>query len=139
MSYLIVIGEGRLVHDPKLEQVKNGTDICNVNMAFSLGWGTNKYVTYIQLTIWGKQAKFVCDNFSKGDGLLVEASLKQDRWVCKQSGDRKSKHRLEARQVQFPIPKLKSSTGNPQQDPEDSSDSGPDWPTEYDSPDKIPF
>ena len=89
-------------------------------IASDSGWGDNKKTCFIDVTVWGKQAEFVAQNFSKGDGIFIEGRLDFDRWKDKNSGDMRSKHRITVERVTFPVGNRKK-TGLSDTPPADSS------------------
>lgn len=132
MSYNKTISEGRITRELKLEKTKTGTPFCNFDLAMDSGFGKNKRTTFITVTVWGKQAEFVSKYFEKGHGILVEGRIDQDIWKDKNTGEKKSRHRITAERVQFPLSNKNQKTVDPTDEEEaqtNYSDTSPGWPT----------
>lgn len=131
-SFNRFIAMGRLSKNPVLEE-KKGKQLCNFDIAIDDGFGKYKKTTYITVTCWGKQAVFVSEHFIKGAGIFVEGRLTQDRWLDKDSGKNRTRHRITAERVNFPTGTKKNDYNNDQGDeePECLDDLNTGWETEY--------
>jgi len=74
---------GRLTRDPELKNV--GTNnVATVSVAytekFKVGNETKEWTSYLDAKIWGKTAINFAEYHSKGSLVLLEGSLKQERW-----------------------------------------------------------
>lgn len=105
MPYLNkVILVGNLTRDPEMKQLPDKS-LCKFSLAMNRNFkdaaGEKKQeTTYVDVTVWGKQAE-ACKNYlSKGSCVMVEGSLKQDSWTT-EAGEKRSKHEVNATQVQF--------------------------------------
>lgn len=104
---------GRLTKDPEIKKV-NGRDgetsVCN----FSLAVGESKdEVSFFEITCWGKIADNVDKYCFKGNRVLVNGRLKQDRW--EDNGNKRSKVKINNAMVHFLTPKPKD--GDSSQEP----------------------
>ena len=84
-NYNRVILCGHVCRQPEKRVTQNGTTTCDnalaVNEHIKATDGTKiDDVNYIDLTFWGKTAETFCQYVHKGDAILVEGKLKQDRW-----------------------------------------------------------
>lgn len=84
-NYNRVILCGHVCREPEKRVTQNGTTTCDnalaVNEHIKATDGTKiDDVNYIDLTFWGKTAETFCQYVNKGDTILVEGKLKQDRW-----------------------------------------------------------
>lgn len=91
---------GRLTRDPS--QRPGGP--VNFGMASSRYYKNKagerqEETTFIDVDIWDKAGEYVRDNMAKGDPVLVEERIKQDRWEAP-DGSTKSQHRIAAMRVQ---------------------------------------
>lgn len=138
MSYNKVIGMGRLTRDPDLRTIPSGTPVCEFGLAMDSGWGDNKKTCFIDVTVWGKQAEFVSKYFKKGDGIHLEGRLDFDSWEDKNGGGKRSKHRITAERVTFPVGAGKggNATAAPSSTGMDTAPSG--WNSQQEI-DEIPF
>ncbi len=135
MSYNKVIMMGRLTRDPDLRTIPSGTPVCEFGIAADSGWGDNKKTCFIDVTVWGKQAEFVAKYFNKGDGIHLEGRLDFDRWEDKNGGGKRSKHRVTAERVTFPVGANKHNKNN---QPQGHTDTPSGWNSQQEI-DEIPF
>jgi single-strand DNA-binding protein len=99
MSYNKVIMMGRLTRDVEMRDLASGTKVAEFGLAVDSGFGENKKVTFIDVTVWSKQAEFVAKFFKKGEPIHVEGRLDLDTW--EKDGQKRSKHKLTAERVSF--------------------------------------
>ena len=91
-----VIIAGRLTRDPELKYVGSGRAVCRVSIANSRFYkgkdGERREDTsFIDVTLWDKQAEWVGEKLKKGRPVLVEGRLKSDSWEDKASGQKRTK------------------------------------------------
>lgn len=97
---------GRLTFDPELRRTPSGTAVSELRMATSRSWagrdGERREETlYIDVTVWDRQAETCCQYLRKGSSIHVEGSLRMDTWDDKNTGEKRSKIRVQADRVQF--------------------------------------
>lgn len=96
---------GRLTADPELRRISSGTAVTELRMATSRSWKKDdewqKETLYIDVVVWGAQAERCCDQLRKGSSVFVEGYLKMDTWDDKNTGEKRSKIRVQADRVQF--------------------------------------
>jgi single-strand DNA-binding protein len=51
-------------------------------------------VTFVDVTVWGRQAEIAGEYLSKGRSVLIEGRLQLDQWEDKDSGQKRSKLRV---------------------------------------------
>lgn len=105
-SFNKVIIMGNLTRTPELRSTPGGQQVADITLACNETWndaGGNKQerVTFVDITLWGKQAENVCRWKKQGEALLVEGKLQQDKWVDKESGKNRSKLKVQALSVTF--------------------------------------
>tara|TARA_R100001129_G_scaffold180549_1_gene158716 strand:- start:457 stop:855 length:399 start_codon:yes stop_codon:yes gene_type:complete len=93
-SFNKVILLGNLVADVEARTVGNEKTVADATIAVNDGFGENQEVSYIDMTLWERDAKFASQYLSKGAQVLVEGRLKQDRWQDKETGKTRSKIKL---------------------------------------------
>lgn len=127
---------GRVCRDAELRYTASGAAICTVSIA------TNKRVkkgdqwedatSFIDLTLWGKQAEGINKYLTKGQQVAVHFSLEQQRW--EKDGQKHSKLALCVEDIQLLGGKRDADALR--QDPKRASgEAGPSGPCE----DDIPF
>jgi single-strand DNA-binding protein len=97
---------GRLTFDPELRRTPNGTGVAELRLATTRSWsgrdGERKEETlYVDVTVWDRQAENCCQYLRKGSAIHVEGSLRMDVWEDKNTGEKRSKIRVQADRVQF--------------------------------------
>jgi single-strand DNA-binding protein len=97
---------GRLTFDPELRRTPGGSAVTDLRLATSRSWagrdGERKEETlYIDVTVWERQAETCCQYLRKGSGVHVEGYLKMETWDDKNTGEKRSKVKVQAERVQF--------------------------------------
>ena len=97
---------GRLTFDPELRRTPSGSAVTELRLATSRSWagrdGERKEETlFIDVTVWDRQAETCCQYLKKGRAVHVEGYLKMDSWEDKNTGEKRSKVKVQAERVQF--------------------------------------
>jgi single-strand DNA-binding protein len=96
-SYNRVILMGNLTRDPQVKYIPSGTAVAELGLAINRTWfdkTTNQKkedVTFVDVTLWGRQAEIAGEYLSKGRSVLIEGRLQLDTWQDKESGQNRSK------------------------------------------------
>jgi len=97
---------GNITRDPELRYIQSGTAVLDLGVAVNRRvkgsdgtWGDE--AAFIDVTVWGKQAENCAEYLSKGRSVFVEGHLKFDQWEDKKTGDKRSKLRVTAENIQF--------------------------------------
>lgn len=113
-----VILIGNLTRDIELRYTQAGSAIANLGLATNRRWkdrntGEQKEeVTFVDITVFGRQAETANQYLRKGSKVLIEGRLKFDQWTD-QNGQKRSKLSVTAESLQFLDSKEQS--GNNQQ------------------------
>lgn len=111
-----VILIGRLTRDPEHKNFASGGAVCKFGFAVTnrkknsqTGQWEDEPM-FIDVEVYnrgesGKQADLVRDRCRKGSQVMLEAKLHLDTWDDKQTGQRRTKHKLIAENVQLLDPK----------------------------------
>lgn len=96
---------GRLTRDPDLKFIGSGKAVCKLGLAVSRIYKTKdgekrEDTTFVDVTVWDRQAEYIGENFKKGRPVLVEGSLRSDSWEDKQTGQKRTKLEVQAVRVQ---------------------------------------
>lgn len=97
---------GRLTGDPDLRRTTSGSAVTELRLATTRSWagrdGERRDETlFIDVTVWDRQAETCCQYLRKGRSVHVEGYLKMDTWEDKNTGEKRSKIRVQAERVQF--------------------------------------
>ena len=82
---------GNLTRDPELKHLESGMAVCSFGIAMNRKFGDKEETTFVDVTMWDKQADTVAKFFTKGKPILIEGRLKLDQWVDKKTGENRSK------------------------------------------------
>ncbi|MEO6437177.1 MAG: single-stranded DNA-binding protein [Tepidisphaeraceae bacterium] len=98
-SYNRIILMGNLTRDPQLRYLPNQTPVVDIGLAVNHKYRTasgedREEVMFIDCTAFGKQAEVINQYCQKGRPLHVEGRLKLDTWDDKQTGQKRSKHKV---------------------------------------------
>lgn len=102
-----VILMGNLTRDPQVRYVANGTAVAEVGLAINRTWydkNSNQKkedVTFVDVTLWGRQAEIAGEYLSKGSSVHIEGRLQLDTWQDKESGQNRSKLRVVCENMQM--------------------------------------
>jgi single-strand DNA-binding protein len=105
-AYNKIILVGNLTRDPELRYLPNQTSVVDIGLAVNHRWKTaqgedREEVCFIDCTAFGKSAETINKYCQKGKPLLVEGRLRYESWEDKQSGQKRSKHKVVIDGFQF--------------------------------------
>ena len=96
------IGSGRVTRDTELRHTPNGTAVADVGMCSNRIWSKDgnkqEEPTFLDITLWGKQAESLSGFLKKGTFIMVEGRLQLDTWETDE-GVKRSKLRVVADRV----------------------------------------
>lgn len=97
---------GNLTRDPELRYTPSGSAVTDLGVACNRTYTTKdgerrEEATFIDVTVWNRQAETCCQYLKKGRPVHVEGFLKMDTWDDKTTGEKRSKLKVEAERVQF--------------------------------------
>lgn len=101
----VVCLDGRLTDDPELRYTSSGTAVCDLSIAVNRYYRDKndeqvEETSFFDVTAWGNTAE-QCDQYlSRGQQVIIQGRLKQDRWES-ENGDSRSKVKIVAENVQF--------------------------------------
>ena len=105
-SFNKVILVGNLTRDPELRYTPKGTAVGDlglaVNRRVSDGNGNwSDEVTFLDVTVWGRDAENAQKYLAKGRGVFIEGRLQLDSWEDKATGQKRTKLKIIGETVQF--------------------------------------
>lgn len=78
---MIIAGQARIGRDAELRHTSS-TSVCNIPLAFNGGYGDRKFTTWVEVSIWGKQAEGLAQYLTKGKSVVVTLKdLKQEEFT----------------------------------------------------------
>lgn len=106
-SYNKVILVGNLTRDPQVKYTPSGTAVAEIGLAINRYWfdkqtnSRKEETTFVDVTLWGRDAEVAGEYLAKGRPVLVEGRLQLDTWDDKQTGQKRSKLRVVGERMQF--------------------------------------
>lgn len=135
---------GNLTRDPETRTTPSGAKCVTFSVAVNRKVQGEDRPSYLDVECWGKQGDFVAQYIRKGDPVLVEGDLEQQRWEAK-DGQARSKVVIKGWNVQS----LKQRQQRPDRDfpganqqgdmPLNRNQGGKREPRELDGFDEVPF
>jgi single-strand DNA-binding protein len=97
---------GNLTRDPEVKYTPKGTAIAEFGLAVNRNYTTEsgekrEEVTFLDIEAFGRVAEIIGEYCKKGRPLFVEGRLKLDQWEDKQTGQKRSKLRVVADNIQL--------------------------------------
>lgn len=99
-SFNKVILLGNLTRDVDVRYTASGTAVGELGLAVNRTWfdknanEKKEEVTFVDVTLWGRQAEVAGEYLAKGRSVLIEGRLQLDTWDDKQSGQKRYKLRV---------------------------------------------
>ena len=134
---------GNLTRDPELRYTPKGTAVADIGMAINRVWNNEagqkqEETTFVDVTLWGRQAELAEKYLGKGRGVYIEGRLQLDTWDDKETGKKRSKLKVVGENLQF-LPDGKGGSGGGQRSSNDDSPAGKPAPAVQEDEDDIPF
>ncbi|MEO1845217.1 MAG: single-stranded DNA-binding protein [Akkermansiaceae bacterium] len=97
---------GNLTRDPELRYTPKGTAVADIGMAINRVRTNDQGerqedTTFVDVTLWGRQAELAQQYLSKGRPVYIEGRLQMDTWEDKNSGQKRSKLKVVGENMQF--------------------------------------
>ncbi len=99
-SFNKVILVGNVTRDPEVKYINNGTAVTELGLAVNRTWFDKQQnqrreeTTFVDVTLWGRQAEVAGEYLSKGRSVLIEGRLQLDTWDDRETGKKRSKLRV---------------------------------------------
>lgn len=91
---------GNLTKEVEVKYSENGTAIANFGIAVNEKYGEKEDVLFIDIAVFGKQAESCGQYLVKGQGVVVDGRLKQERWETS-DGQKRISYKVYANHVTF--------------------------------------
>ncbi len=99
---------GNLTADPELRQTPRGTPVTELRLAVNrfVGGGAEggerrEETTFLDVTCWGRLGEIAASYLQKGRPVFIEGRLQMDSWEDKQTGQKRSRIRIVAENLQL--------------------------------------
>jgi single-strand DNA-binding protein len=106
-SYNRVLLLGNLTRDPQVRYTPGGTAVAELGLAVNRTWfdkqanQKKEETTFVDVTLWGRQAEVAGEYLSKGRSVFIEGRLQLDQWEDKTSGEKRSKLKVVGEAMQM--------------------------------------
>jgi single-strand DNA-binding protein len=106
-SFNRVILLGNLTRDPQVKYIPSGTAVAEIGLAVNRYWfdkqsnSRREETTFVDVTLWGRDAEVAGEYLAKGRPVLIEGRLQLDTWDDKQTGQKRSKLRVVGERMQM--------------------------------------
>ncbi len=104
-SFNKVVVMGNLTRDVEVRYIPSGTAVAEIGLAINRKWfdkNSNQHkeeATFVDVTLWGRQAEVASEYLRKGSQVLIEGRLQLDTWQDKESGKNRSKLKVVGEQM----------------------------------------
>ena len=97
---------GNLTRDPEVRYTPKGSAVAELGIACNRTYGSDtgerlQETTYVEIIAWSKLAEICGQYLRKGSSIFIEGRLQQDTWDDKATGQKRSKLRVVAENIQF--------------------------------------
>ena len=97
---------GNLTRDPEVRYTPKGTAVTDIGLAVNRNYTTDtgekrEDTTFVDITLWGRQAEVVGQYMKKGRPIYIEGRLQMDTWVDKTTNQNRSKLKVIGESFQF--------------------------------------
>ncbi|MGQ0635925.1 MAG: single-stranded DNA-binding protein [Planctomycetaceae bacterium] len=152
-SFNKVILVGNLTRDPQVKYTPSGTAVSELGLAVNRYWfdkqsnSRREETTFVDVTLWGRDAEVAGEYLAKGRAVLIEGRLQLDTWDDKQTGQKRSKLRVVCEKMQMLGSRQEGGGGGgssrgPSGPPAETSEPAPAEDFGSDAgppPDEVPF
>jgi len=107
---------GNLTRDPEVRFTPKGTAVCDMAIAVNRRYLSEtgerqEEVTYLDIVLWNKQAELAGQYLAKGRAVFIEGRLQMDTWEDKATGQKRTKIKIVAENMQFLDSKSSGASG----------------------------
>jgi single-strand DNA-binding protein len=97
---------GNLTRDPELRYTPSGKAVADIALAINRVWVNDQGqkqedTTFVDVTLWGRQAELAQQYLTKGRGAYIEGRLQMDTWDDKETGKKRSRLKVVGDNLQF--------------------------------------
>ena len=97
---------GNVTRDPEVRYTPKGSAVCDLGIAVNRAYTTDsgekrEEVTFVDVTLWGRTAEVASEYLKKGRPVFIEGRLQMDTWDDKQTGQKRTRLRVVAENMQL--------------------------------------
>ena len=107
---------GNVTRDPEIKYTPKGSAVTDLGIAINRvftpeGGERREETTFVDVTLWGRQAEIAGEYCKKGRSIYVEGRLQLDSWEDKASGQKRTKLRVVGENFQLLGPRPNGGGG----------------------------
>ena len=121
---------GNLTRDPEIKLFANEKSVAEFTIAANRKVNGKERVVFIEVKAWDRLAELAGKYLTKGTAVFISATLEMDEWNDKETGKKRTKHYINAGNIQ--LLGAKGDKAAPRQERSDS-------PPAYDDDMEPPF
>ena len=91
---------GNLIRDPELRHTTSGMAVADIGLAINRKTKEREETTFVDITLWGKQAELAGQYLRKGRPVYIEGRLQLDSWEDL-GGQKRTKLKVVGEAIQF--------------------------------------
>jgi len=142
-SFNKVILMGNITRDIELRYTPGGTAVTDMGLAVNekrknASGDLVEDTTFVDVTLWGRNAEVAVEYLGKGSPVLVEGRLKLDQWET-DDGEKRQKLKVVCDRMQMVGSKRDNGNGNGNNKPASAPTPASDSDAPDADPDKVPF
>lgn len=120
---------GNLTRDPEVRYTPSGKAVADISLAINRVWNNDagqkqEETTFVDVTLWGRQAELAQQYLTKGRGVYIEGRLQMDSWDDKETGKKRTKLKVVGDNLQF-LPDGRGGNGGGGAPPQQRSGGAP--------------
>ncbi len=120
---------GNLTRDPEVRFTPSGKAVADISLAINRVWNNDQgqkqeETTFVDVTLWGRQAELAQQYLTKGRGVYIEGRLQMDSWDDKETGKKRTKLKVVGDNLQF-LPDGRGGNGGGGAPPQQRSGGAP--------------
>lgn len=125
---------GNLTRDPEVKHVPSGSAVAQIGLAINRVWfdkqsnQKKEEVTFVDVTLWGRDAETAGEYLKKGSQALIEGRLALDQWDDKATGQKRTKLKVVAESLKLVGGRRESSSETSADESSGSNEGGSDVP-----------
>ena len=100
-GYCSVVVVGNLGKDPEIRSTGSGKKVASFSLAVDQGYGDNKKTEWVNIIAWEKLAELAEKFLKRGKTVALSGYLQTSSWDDKQSGQKRYKTEVVARDITF--------------------------------------
>jgi single-strand DNA-binding protein len=116
---------GNVTRDPEIKYTPKGSAVTDLGLAINRFYSSDngekrEETTFVDVTLWGRQAEIAAEYCKKGRSIYIEGRLQLDSWEDKTSGQKRTRLRVVGENMQLLGPRAGGGSNTPNNE-EDSS------------------